>query len=54
MSDVERDRYDLDEERPIDEEAETPPLAEPPIEVPEADSLDQQREVPLDEDDDRA
>lgn len=50
MSEIERDRYDLDEERPVDEEDEVPEPVEPAPEVPEADSLDQQREVPLDDD----
>jgi hypothetical protein len=50
VSEIERDRYDMDEDRPVDEDHETPEPAEPGPEVPVADSLDQQREVPLDDD----
>jgi hypothetical protein len=50
VSEIERDRYDMDEERPADEADEAPEPAEPGPEVPVADSLDQQREVPFDDD----
>lgn len=50
MSEIERDRYDVDEERPLDEDDEAPEPEAPGPEVPVADSLDQQREVPLDDD----
>jgi hypothetical protein len=48
---VELDRdHVLDDDLPVDPDATEPEHHRPPIEVPEADAADQEREVPLDDD----